>query len=118
MNIYVNLTEDHIKLIRNLYIQNINDNVVGIYKDDIYGGTNKYEQMAMILGVTDKVIKDTEEDINGALYEKEVQDYMSDLDAYIKENLLNIEEILHQFLGITAGKYKCKDYQHIWQKVE
>lgn len=120
--IYVNLTEDHLKLIRNLNVQALTDETVGIVKDNLYGGTYKYEQMALILGLTDKAVPGTEEDMEtGTLYEKEVQLYMLELDKYIRENLLNIEEILHQFClkgGLTVGKYVCKDYQHIWHRVE
>lgn len=120
--IYVNLTEDHLKLIRNLNVQTLTDETVGIAKDNLYGGTYKYEQMALILGLTDKAVPGTEEDMeNGTLYEKEAQLYMVELDKYINENLLNIEEILHQFClkgGLTVGKYVCKDYQHIWHRVE
>ena len=120
--IYVNLTEDHLKLIRNLNVQALTGETVGIAKDNLYGGTYKYEQMALILGLTDKAVPGTEEDMeNGTLYEKEAQLYMVELDKYINENLLNIEEILHQFClkgGLTAGKYVCKDYQHIWHRVE
>ena len=120
--IYVNLTEDHLKLIRNLNVQALTDETVGIAKDNLYGGTYKYEQMALILGLTDKAVPGTEEDMeNGTLYEKEAQLYMVELDKYINENLLNIEEILHQFClkgELTVGKYVCKDYQHIWHRVE
>lgn len=120
--IYVNLTEDHLKLIRNLNVQALTDETVGIEKDNLYGGTYKYEQMALILGLTDKAVPGTEEDMEtGTLYEKEAQLYMLELDKYIRENLLNIEEILHQFClkgGLTVGKYVCKDYQHIWHRVE
>lgn len=120
--IYVNLTEDHLKLIRNLNVQALTDETVGIAKDNLYGGTYKYEQMALILGLTDKAVPGTEEDMeNGTLYEKEAQLYMVELDKYINENLLNIEEILHQFClkgGLMVGKYVCKDYQHIWHRVE
>lgn len=120
--IYVNLTEDHLKLIRNLNVQALTGETVGIAKDNLYGGTYKYEQMALILGLTDKAVPGTEEDMeNGTLYEKEAQLYMVELDKYINENLLNIEEILHQFClkgGLTVGKYVCKDYQHIWHRVE
>lgn len=120
--IYVNLTEDHLKLIRNLNVQALTDETVGIVKDNLYGGTYKYEQMALILGLTDKAVPGTEEDMEtGTLYEKEAQLYMMELDKYINENLLNIEEILHQFClkgGLTVGKYVCKDYQHIWHRVE
>lgn len=118
--IYVTLNKDHLKLIRNLNVQKVGE-IIGIAEDNLYGGTYKYEQMALILGFTDKAIKETEEDINGTVYEYDTQKYMVELDKYIKDNLLNIEEIMHQFSlkgGLTEGKYMCRDYQHIWEKVE
>lgn len=120
--IYIDLTEEHLKLIRNLNVQMTDDeSIVGIAKDNLYGGTYKYEQMALILGFTDKVVPGTEEDFKGSLYEKDVQLHMQDLDKYINENLLNIEEIMHQFSlsgGLKPGRYVTKDYTHIWSRVD
>lgn len=115
------LTEDHLKLIRCLNVQEFEkEETVGIAKDNLYGGTYKYEQMALILGLTDKAIPGTEENIEGTLYEKETQLYMQELDRYIRENLAYIEEIVHQFVlgGLKPGTYVCKDYQHIWKLSE
>lgn len=117
--IKVKLTNEHISLIRNLNILSLGDENVGIAKDNLYGGTNKYEQMALILGLTNEAIEGTEEDIYGTQYEKEAQLHMEELDKYINDNLLNIEEIMHQFSdrgGLTPGMYVAKDYQHIWTK--
>lgn len=117
----ITLTEDHLKLIRWLNLQEFEENeTVGVAKDNLYGGTYKYEQMAFILGLNDKAIPDTKENIEGTVYEKETQLYMQELDRYIRENLLNIEEIVHQFIfdGLKPGIYVCKDYQHIWKLSE
>lgn len=116
--IKINLTDEHLKLIRNLNVQELNDNNVGIDKDYLYGGTYKYEQMALILGYQDKAIKGTEEDFDGTLFEKDTQLHMVELDKYIRENLQNIEEIVHQFSnngGLKEGTYECYDNQHIWK---
>lgn len=120
----VKLTDELISLIRNLNVVRLTDEKnetdnVGIDRNVLYGGAYKYEQMALILGLTDKAIEGTEEDIYGTLYEKETQLHMEELDKYINDNLLYIEEIIHQFSdrgGLTPGVYVAKDYQHIWTK--
>lgn len=117
--IHITLTEDLCLLIGSLYVQKINDKVVGVNTDYLYGGTYKYEQMAFILGLTDKAVEGTEEDIDGTKYKKEAQEYMKRLDTYIRDNIGNIEEIIHQFSlkgGISPGLYEAKDYEHIWTK--
>lgn len=122
--IKVTLTDEHIALIKNLNIRKFQENddavaVVGINPFEMYGGSYKYEQIALILGYTDKAIEETEESIYGTVYEKDTQLHMEELDKYINANLLYIEEITHQFVdkgGLTAGTYVCKDYQHIWSK--
>ena len=47
--------------------------------------------------------------------------HLMDLDAYITDNILNIEEIVHQFAtegGLKPGIYTCKDNEHIWSYKE
>ena len=53
----------------------------------------------------------------GKGYEKEYEEKMMDYDAYILENLVFIEEILHQFCdkgGLKPGIYTCLDYNRQW----
>ena len=122
--IKVKLTDELISLIRNLNVVQLankedESDSVGIDKNVLYGGTNKYEQMALILGFTDKAIEGTEEDMYGTKYEKDTQLHMEEMDKYINNNLLYIEEIIHQFSdrgGLTPGMYVAKDYQHIWTR--
>lgn len=129
----LNITEDHIKLIKFIKFQKLNvseigkkvskyetDKFYGVDVYDLYGGTFLYEQMAYILGYTDKVIPGTEEDVTGPKYPDEVIDYFNDLDGFIVEHIVDIYEILCQFceVGIKPGKYVCKDYQHIWKREE
>ena len=116
----IELTEEHIKLIKNLYYKKLAENIYGIDVYDLYGGSYKFEQMALILGYGDKVIPETVEDIFGPRYEADVQKHLEELDEFIISNLSNIEEILHQFcnVGITCGKYTCKDNVHLWSKIE
>lgn len=114
--ISLKLTKEHIILIKNLNIQKLNDYIFGIDTYNLYGGTFKFEQMALLLGYQDKILPQTAESIWGPRYEEEVQKHLEDLDGFFIDNLGNIEEILHQFCatGIKEGTYECKDNIHLW----
>lgn len=134
--IKVELTDEHLALIKNFRIQKLNHlnvkNGVEDWSDKYYGidtyglfhGSNLYEDMAQILGVADKVIVGTEEDYDGPKYPVELMEHFDKLDSYIIDNMINIEEIVHQFcckkdengnvVGVRAGIYTCKDNEHIW----
>lgn len=117
MKLKVELTEDHIKLIKNFNFERISDKHYGLDTYGLWGGTYLYEQMAYILGYQDKIIPETIESNLGARYEKEYEEKMMDYDAYILENLVFIEEILHQFCdkgGLKPGIYTCFDYNRQW----
>lgn len=93
------------------------DNLYGIDTLNLWGGTYIYEDMALILGMTDKIIEGTEEDPTGAKYDEETTKYFDELASFIVENLVNIESILHQFCteGIKANvTYVCKPNENIW----
>lgn len=117
MKIKLVLTEDHIKLIKNFNFERISDKHYGLDTYGLWGGTYLYEQMANILGYQDKVIPETIESNLGARYEKEYEERMMEYDSFILENLVFIEEILHQFCdkgGLKPGIYSCIDYVRIW----
>ena len=116
MKLKVTLNEDHIKLIKNLWFQDFNSKV-GIDKYDIFGGSRLWEDMARILGCYDHIIPETREDWDGAKFDKETTDKMRDLADFLDENILSIEEILHQHcdVGIKVGTYTCLDNVRIWK---
>ena len=116
MKIKVTLNEDHIQLIKNLWFQDFNSKV-GIDKYDIFGGSRLWEDMARILGLYDHIIPETMEDWDGAKFDKETTDKMRDLADFLDENILSIEEILHQHcdVGLKVGTYTCLDNVRIWK---
>lgn len=120
MKIRLTLTEEHIALIRNFRFKKINEKVSGIDTYDLYGGTNLYEDMAMILGKLDLAIPNTETDVFGRQFPSELVEHFRQLDEFILENLYNIENIVHQFIdeGIKPGVYEAIDYEQIWTKVK
>lgn len=91
----------------------------GIDYNSIFGGTFLLEDLAMILGVYDKVIPGTEENPMGPRYPDEIEDRLFDAYTFVAENFKPIEEIIHQFVvkgGIVAGTYKCDHKVRIWEK--
>ena len=93
----------------------------GIRTDSLYGGTYLYEDMALILGKQDHIIKGTEEDPEGALYDKETMEYLKELDTFITNHLKDIFDIMLRFCdeGIKVGvTYWCYDYNGFWQTEE
>ena len=120
MIIHLNLTEDHLKLVKFLEIKDDLDGV-SIPKNGMLTVKNSIlDDTALILGYKDKAIKGTTEDAEGAAYPDDVEKYLLDTYNYVKDNLYNIETLLHQRVteGIQPGEYKAKSYDLIWEKVE
>lgn len=118
--INITLTDEHIKLMKSLKFQKMNDDIAGIDNYDMYGGSYKFEQMAYILGYNDKMLEESVESIFGPKYEPETQKHLVELDAFMVEHLIDLEEILHQFCdkGLKPGKYVTRDYEHLWHYEE
>ena len=121
MILHLNLTEDHLKLVRFLNVEDKDDDVLKINKKAMLTmQTHILDDVAMILGLRDKAIKNTEEDADGAAYPDDIEKYMLDTYHYVSDNLYLIETLLHQkvFEGIKPGHYKAKDSDLIWEYVE
>ena len=91
--------------------------MIGIDATNIWGGTFIFEDIAIQLGLMDKIIPGTEESPLGPQFEEETQQYLMDLASFIVDNLKNIESILHQFCteGIKAGvTYVRNNNSDIW----
>ena len=111
MRIELNLKKEHLKLIPFFFTQEINDTVVGVDKEHLLSlGSHLLEDMAMILGLNDKAIPNTENDPYGKAFEEATEKYMLDTYDYIAQNLYYIESLIHQFVtigGLSEGKYEC-----------
>ena len=121
MILHLNLTEDHLKLVRFLNIEDNDDDVLTINKKVMLTmQTHILDDVAMILGLRDKAIKNTTEDADGSAYPDDVEKYMLDTYHYVSDNLYLIETLLHQhvFDGIKPGQYKAKDSDLIFEYVE
>jgi hypothetical protein len=118
MIIRLNLTEDHLKLVKFL---STTDNGDGIFipKNGMLTMRNSIlDDTALILGYKDKAIGGTTEDAEGAAYPDEIENYLLETYNYVKDNLYYIETLLHQRVmeGIQPGEYKAKSYDLIWEK--
>ena len=99
-----------------------NDKYYGIDTYDLFNCDYWYDQMAHIVGLSDKVIPGTEEDTDGPKYPQEVIEELRVLDDFLVTNLQSIEDIIHQFCdrgGIKPNvKYISYDYEGIWHTEE
>ena len=119
MILHLNLTEDHLRLVRFLNIEDKDDDVLTINKKVMLTmQTHILDDVAMILGLKDKAIKNTTEDADGAAYPDDVEKYMLDTYHYVSDNMFLIESLLHQRVmeGIQPGEYVCKDNEMVWTK--
>lgn len=120
MIIKLKLTEDHLKLVSMLNIEE-NDSKVYLDKNIMLRlQSHILDDVAMALGLKDKAIPGTENDEYGCAYPDEVEEYMLSVYHYVSENLFYIETLLHQFAteGVKSGTYKAKDSSLIWERVE
>jgi hypothetical protein len=112
------LNEDHLKLVRFLNIEDKEDDVLTINKKVMLTvQSHLLDDVAMILGLRDQVIKGTEDDADGGAYPDEVEKRMLDAYNYVSDNMYLIETLLHQRVmeGIQPGHYVCKDSEMVWK---
>lgn len=119
MKITLNITEDHIKLIKALNFKQFTNDRYGIDNYDLFniGRGFLYEDMAIILDKTDKIIPETVDDWDGPKFDTDTQNYLIELDEFIINHIKDIMDILIQFCdsgGLRVGKYTCFDNSRIW----
>lgn len=120
MLIHLNLTEDHLKLVRFFNIEDTHDEYLSINKEVMLTlQTHLLDDVATILDLRDKAIPNTSNDAEGTAYPDEVEKYMLDTYNYVSDNIYYIETLLHQYVmeGIKPGHYKAKDNELIWEYV-
>jgi hypothetical protein len=119
----ITLTEEHLKIIPNFFIQDEESRGaknVFIDRDHLTNlGWSMIEDLSILLGLYDKSIEATRNDAEGAAFPDDVEQHILEVYAYIDKNLYDIENIIHQFVvngGITPGTYKRKDNESVWYK--
>lgn len=120
MVVRLELTKDHLKLIPFFFVQEFEDEKVGIDKNIMFNmGSHLLEDMAIILGLENKAIKNTQFDAEGRAFDEETEKYMLSLYDFFNENFYFIETLIHQFViqgGLTEGVYSALDNELIWKK--
>jgi len=120
MIIRLEITEDILKLLPIIYIQQKGDNEITIDKTHVFSiGMHLLEDISMALGIYDRAIKGTEDDPEGRAFNEEDTKYMLDIHKYITDNLYYIETLIHQYItkgGIEVGTYKAKDNELLWTR--
>lgn len=114
------LTAEHLQLISIMKFEpNEDTGDLTIYKDDPYRLSGRLEDIAIALGMGDKIIPGTEFDPEGAAFPDDVEQHLLSIHKYISDNLYDIEVLIHQFAvkgGLQPGTYKAFDYEEIWTK--
>ena len=122
MVIRLELTKDHLKLIPFFFVQEFDDEKVGVDKNIMFNmGSHLLEDMAIILGLEDKAIKNTQFDAEGRAFDEKTEKYMLSLYDFFNENFYFIETLIHQFViqgGLSEGVYTALDNELIWKKEE
>ena len=117
MIIHLHLTEDHLKLVKFLNIEDKDDEILAINKKVMLTlQSHLLDDVATILGYKDKVIKGTEEDPDGGAYPDDVEKYLLETYKYVSDNLFYIETLIHQRCteGVVPGHYKALDRDLLW----
>lgn len=121
------LTEDHIKLISAIKVEEFafgadsknGELGWGFNQYNLFGGTYVLEDVSIILGMYDRHIEGTEEDPQGVDFSDDDKAYMWGLYSYIWENMVYIMSLVLYYAGrggITPGTYKCIDTLREWTK--
>lgn len=113
------ITEDHITLIKNLRFEQFDESRYGVDGYSLWGGSYVYEDIAFLLGYANRVLRESQNDALGPVYEAEVQKYLDILADDFSEHLTDYEEILHQncATGLKVGKYTKKGNEVFWTYV-
>lgn len=118
----ITLTEEHLKLIPFIFIQEDGDYNVLIDNEQMFClGSQLFEDMSLILGLRDKAIPKTENDAEGMAFDDETEKYMLDIYKYMVSHMHDIETLIHQFVvkgGLSVGTYICNDNELLWSKEE
>lgn len=115
--IKITLTEEHIKLIKNFKIINIDDTYSGFDKINPYGGCYPMEDIAMILGYWGNATKGSENHFDGRKFGLELEQKLWETHCYVQENFDYILSIITQYVteGVKPGIYTALNHQLIWE---
>lgn len=120
MNKLIALNDDMVKLIPFIDMDFEDDDVITLNRNFIFNtGSNVYDGIAMILGKGEL----TKDELGKPYYkyDEELMNYFDIILNYFKDNILYIEQIIHQFSikgGVTPGVYRTDMKDMIWERRE
>jgi transcription termination factor NusB len=121
MKIKLKITEDTLKLLSMLRIENDEESDSVSILSEYRLGSHLLEDMAMILGKDKDAIDNTDDNPDGRTYPKEIEEYMLSLHKYIKENLYYFENLIQQYILngkiLKPGTYQANSEDLIFEKV-
>ena len=114
------VTSDHLRLIPFILVEESeDDNFLQIDKEKVFSvQSSVLNDLSLILGIRDRVIKGTEEDADGMAFSDEDTEYMLSLYHSIVDNIYEWETLIHQAVvngGLKVGTYECNDVDMIWE---
>ena len=116
----IKVTEDHLKLIPFILVEDCEDNLV-IDKERVFCvQSTVLNDISLILGIRDRAIKGTEEDAEGMAFSDEDTEYMLKLYHDIVDNIYDWETLIHQMVvkgGLNVGTYRCNEVDMIWEQI-
>ena len=118
--IKLNLTNEHILLIKNFKFTKVGDYKIELDVYSPYGGDYLMEDLAIILGKWDKFTPGTETDYNGKKFGFEAETETLSYHMYLVDNIEFIMSLLVQFIGVglKPGIYSTINYKIDWKYSE
>lgn len=87
-----------------------------IDSENLLLGTDPFEDIAFALNLA---LQNAPDGTGARSYDQFVYNKIESLYNYLKDNIVNIESLIHGYIGkqLTAGVYRCRDNEMIWSKV-
>lgn len=117
----ITLTEDHLKLIPFIHMEDDDDKVILNKKVALTLQSHVLDDMSLILGMRDKAIANTLNDAEGIAFPDDIENYLLRIYHDVADNLYDIEQIIHQFAisgGVTVGTYSFSNTDNMWHKLD
>lgn len=113
------LRGEHLKLINFISLRKGDEGIVVPY-NGIFGGGHVLDDIATILGWLGKAVPNSEKSPDGRAFDDETEKKMLGYYNYVKNNIEDIEELIHQSVGrfkVVNGIYSKDLNDGVWRKV-
>ena len=114
----IKLTADHIHLLKNLKLSNLDAKSFGIDLFSPFGGDYVNQDMAILLGYGNRIIPETIGNAVGPVYDEETQGYLNKLAEDFDAHMADYFELMQQYCdkgGIKPGVYSRTTHKINWE---